>query len=475
MIGENKKILPGTGSRKISFACEKDGEIHVTCRNAALNAVKTPLADGVEGIYQISRIVQLDPETAGFFVNIRQSCARACDLEQGSDFCFTRDPELRRFEGFQALTRADVTAPFDNGQKFLMVSYPLFAAFVPLGALLEDGTPHPHGGTGFAVGLKMGRPCDDHGVCKSYTDPLEEDCCDQVEFLQLAWNGRDLSVTDRACKTFSHKKGTFKQSISPQPPLAGVVADGEDLLTGLTQNVNNEPLGRAGVCRWKRRKGRWEIAAFTPVGAPGSFEPSLIRDIDGSLLFTHRAAVPQWTPALKLMPEALEDARHNRDLRVWRSRDNGKTWHLCIHQKDCCNAAPVSLAMTCGGVPLLLTNEGADTLNSGETFFHGGIREKMKYWPLATAGDRLLEGHIFRDANAEFGPPPYGKAWYMDHPVSSIVRLSDRKWHSVLTLRNMDISEGGGGKAPTPFTGLYVEEISGGKNDIEPPWHFAEG
>lgn len=134
----------------------QDITIDITCHSKALSSVQTALPEGMSGVYQISRFVQLDAQTAGFFINIRQDKNQAFDLEIGCDFCFTRDPELRKFEGFQALTRAEIVEPFENKQKFMMVSYPVFAAFVPLGALLEDGTPPPHAGTGFAFGVRFG-------------------------------------------------------------------------------------------------------------------------------------------------------------------------------------------------------------------------------------------------------------------------------------------------------------------------------
>ena len=447
--------------------------IDISRRSKALSSVQTDLPEGMSGVYQISRFVQLDAQTAGFFINVRQDKNKACDLEIGCDFCFTRDPELRKFEGFQALTRAEIAEPFENKQKYLMVSYPVFAAFVPLGALLEDGTPHPHAGTGFAFGARLGRPCDEKGSCQGYTNPLLEDCYDEVEILQLAWNGEKLTVTDRERLAYPSKVDTFKHTIPLLPPLAGVVADWEDLLTGATKVIGEEPLGRAGVCRWKRNNGHWEIAEFTPIGAPGSFEPSLIRDINGSLLYTHRTAVPEWTFALKLSPEGMEDAKYNRDIRVWRSCDNGKSWTKCVHQKDCCNGCPVSITMTKAGVPVIFTNEHSDTLGTGNPLFHGVVREKMILRVLNKERNGLLPKQLVRDAVAEFGNAPYGKGWFMDHPIGLLVRLSDHQWHSVLTMRVMDISESGGGNAATPYTGLYVEEIISETADFKPPWNFS--
>lgn len=447
--------------------------VDITRRPKALSKVQTDLPTRMAGIYQIARFVQLDQNTVGFFINLRKDQPETYDLEIGTDFCFTRDPQLRKFEGFMPLTQAEIVTPSEVDQKFLMVSYPIFAAFVPLGALLPDGTPHPHAGTGFALGIRLGRHCDDDGICAGCTNPFQDDCYDEVIILQLAWDGERLSITDRETRSFFTKAGEFKKTIDPRSPLAGIVADGEDLLTGLTQSASDDDkLGRAGVCRWKRINNKWTIADFTPIGAPGTFEPSLIRDIDGSLLFTCRAPIKEWTCTLKESPEGLADSEYNRDLRVWQSKDNGRTWALCIHEREQCNACPVSIAMSPAGIPVLLTNPRCDHLTSEHLSFHGGIREKLSLWELNETRTGLLPGHVVRDAIAEFGLSPYKHGWYMDHPVALTVRLSDGKWHSILTHRNLDIAESTQHKKATEFTGLYVEEIISKVKDITPPWIF---
>lgn len=426
---------------------------------------------GMSGVYQLVRCVQLDATAAGFFVNLRQSESTGYDMEIGTDFCYSRDPELRKFEGLQPLARAEVVDPAGDGYRFLMVSYPMFPAFVPLGAKLPDGSPHPHAGTGFAVAERLGRPCDANGKChgSGYVNPLKDKRHDDVEIVQLAWDGRALTVTSREYLDLGEFAGELTQSFDP---MSGCVPDGADLLLGWCRALPGEKIARPGVARWRRTDGRWRIAAFTPVGAPGGSEPSLVRDRDGALLFTYRTGVREWFGhLLQTTPGALEDAVHARDIRVWRSTDNGVTWRLALMKNDCCNATPVSIVTSADGAPLILTNARADALATGGKSFHGGIRERLVAWPLNADRNGLLSPLLVRDSNAEFGRAPYGTGWYLDHPCGLILRLGDRRWHSIICYRNLDMKEAGGARPATEHTGAYVEEVFSDDPAV-PVWNF---
>ena len=76
-----------------------------------------------------------------------------------------------------------------------------------------------------------------------------------------------------------------------------------------------------------------------------------------------------------------------------------------------------------------------------------------------------------RNAQEEFGPPPTGPVWFVDHPNAATVQLADGAWHNLLGYRIMDRGEHGGAD-PVPQTGLYVgEAISTGP--AIPAWRFA--
>ena len=101
----------------------------------------------------------------------------------------------------------------------------------------------------------------------------------------------------------------------------------------------------------------------------------------------------------------------------------------------------------------------------------GRVRDKLCAWLLNERRDGLTEPVIVRDALEQFGPPPSGKVWFMDHPASSTVQFGDRSWHHLLAYRIMDRGEHAGGDPP-PQSGQYVEEIFDGPEPC-PVWRFA--
>ena len=96
-----------------------------------------------------------------------------------------------------------------------------------------------------------------------------------------------------------------------------------------------------GVMRWRRDEKRWRPVSFVPVtGDDNSLEPSLIRDIDGSLLFGARGG---------------RESTYN-DIRVWRSQDGGETWAQVINVSGALSSAPVSLNQAADGTPYVVSN-----------------------------------------------------------------------------------------------------------------------
>lgn len=444
--------------------------IEMTNRKRVLAKVSTKLPYNRKGVYQITHPVQLDASTVGLFVNIRADRSDAPDFEMGTDFCITRDPDFRHLEGFVPVIRNEGNKHPVSGKNFLMVAYPAFPAFVPLGVLLPDGTPHPYAGTGFCLTVRLGRPCDADGSSGAgYTNPLKDEVLNDVLISQLSWDGKELTITGSERKIFAEFAGELSFAGTP---FAGIVPVGVDLLIGGIHALPGEKLGRAGVSRWQNENGKWKEKSFTPVGAPGSYEPSLIRDTDGSLLFTLRTAAGEWYPALQTSAEGMADSANIRDLRVWRSEDEGKHWSLCIQKKNVCNGCPVSITRTLDGTPVLLTNRRADLTATGKAMFHGSIREQLVAWPLNALRNDVLPEILLRNAVTEFGTGFYDGGWYMDHPIGEVVRLGDHQWHSIVCHRNMEIAEGGAGKAMTPFTGAYIEELRGGEI-IREPWLFS--
>ncbi len=100
----------------------------------------------------------------------------------------------------------------------------------------------------------------------------------------------------------------------------------------------------------------------------------------------------------------------------------------------------------------------------------GHERDWLLLWPLKQNRSGLEEPITVRNALKQFGPPPSGKVWFMDHPMSQTVRLADGAWRHLLVYRIMDRGEHSG-FPPAPQTGLYVEEVISAGSAI-PSWNF---
>jgi len=119
------------------------------------------------------------------------------------------------------------------------------------------------------------------------------------------------------------------------------------------------------------------------------------------------------------------------------------------------------------GAPVTLNQAG-----DGTAFFATNKREfdrqVLCIYPLNPERTGLKQEIVVRHGPDEFGKSDAG--WKIDHPTSAVLRLADGQWHSVLVYRVLDQAENYGA-APTPFTGLYVEEIFTKGKPI-PSWSF---
>ena len=46
-----------------------------------------------------------------------------------------------------------------------------------------------------------------------------------------------------------------------------------------------------------------------------------------------------------------------------------------------------------------------------------------------------------RDCRGEWGPPPGGSTWRIDHPSGTTVKLADGQWHHILGARVVEYAE----------------------------------
>ena len=380
---------------------------------------------------------QVGPKKAALFCNIRVEGKGSIDFENGTDVIL-----------FDTLSdiRPDEAIPLSRnkmGASSVTVKFPVGGGFVPFGAKQPDGSPHPHAGTGFGISHVISHTFDQNGRFdyREHNDRF-------IELFQFAYDGNEFRVLQ---KERVELEMLFSEWVFAGVGLTNAIPDGNDLLFPMT--VKHDDAGVEGVARWQKGERGWRPISFVPVtekraGDKGKWvcggEPSLIRDGDGSLLFSARSS-----------------GEANFDAAVWHSTDNGETWEQVIYRKDCRSRSPVSINQAADGTPFVAAN--LPPLDR--------TREVLCYWTLNEDRTDFEECRIARDAPAEFGPAPSGSWWRIDHPTSAIVRLKDGAWHSLLAYRIVDNGEVEGDADPPPQTGCYVEEVLSSGEAI-PTWRF---
>ena len=377
---------------------------------------------------------QAAPHKAGLFCNIRRDGVRGIDYEIGSDVILFDDLSDIHSEDAIPLSRYEKTA------SSLTLKGPVVGGFVPLGAKLADGSPHPHAGTGFGMCWVLHYALDKNG---DYN--LRQYMERSSELFQFAYDGKDFQIL---------KKETVKPgTMLPEWDLldnfiTAAIPDGQDLFLVMAAKINDVLV--SGVSRWQAGANGWRPVSFVLVTGNETTwtEPSLIRDMDGSLLFSARSS------------RHIESGL-SFDAAVWRSTDNGETWEQVIYRKECRAKSPVSINQAADGTPFVAANLPPCDRK----------REILCYWPLNESRTDFEECQIARDLPTEFGPEPSGSWWRIDHPTSAVVRLKDGAWHSLLVYRILDNMALEGDADPSPKTGCYVEEVLSRGKTI-PTWNF---
>jgi hypothetical protein len=414
--------------------------------------VRTPrdTPSGDTWVYGLALPLQIAPRLAALFCNIKG--ARGNDFEAGNDLVLfdAIDDGIR---GTVALTRNSEGRNPKTGETALMVKYPARGGFVPLGAKKPDGSAHPHAGTGF--GIHQALAWAPNGA----TEVRGSGHYQCFELQQFAYDGTAFRVV-----------GTETVEMPDLLPgwtihdgaLSNGILDGDDFLVGmaggkfdpklLEENNGSGAASGAGLMRWRRDGGTWRPVSFVPITEPDhSFEPSLIRDLDGSLLFCARGG--------------------QRAIRVWRSTDGGSAWTKVLHVEGVASGSPITLNRAADGTPYIATNLYDVLLHPVAEKYRpkrneAGVvraaprgRERLAIWPLSRDRTELETPILARDTVAEFGPAPSGDTWNVDHATSMNVQLRDGGWHNVIAMRICDHGEVSAGVQPAPQSGTYIEEV----------------
>jgi hypothetical protein len=431
----------------------------VTRRAAALT-IPPSTPSGEIWRYGLAYPFQVAPGRAVLFVNIRGN--RGHDFEIGTDAVLFDSLSGIRAEGALAVSRNhEETNPNSQpaGRPSIMVKYPLTGGFVPQKAKRADGTAHPHAGTGFGfcVAEAWARDSD-----RAFP-PAE--LYEYLEVQQFAFDGVRFKVerTDRI-PTDRLLPGWRIE----HPGISHAVADGDDFLLAVRGSADRTNVG-SGVMRWRRGEKGWQAVSFVPIEEfDNAHGPSLMRDLDGSLIFCAAGTF---------------GTEFDNDARLWRSRDSGATWQPLLHLRSVTAAAPHSINRAADGTPYLgatlfevFLHPARDTFRrrkdpQGRVRAGGRSREKLAIWPLGADRADVETAILVRDARAEFGPPPSGTSWFVDHPSAMTVHLGDGRWHHLLAFRICDGAEVLTGAPPARQTGTYVEEVTSAE-PVVPLWRF---
>ncbi len=412
---------------------------------------------GAQAIYGLGMVFQVSPTEIAVELNRRPCAMPVVDLEDGADL-FIVDA-LDRIGSADAVPflRNEPGRHPSTGAALVMVKYPAAGGFVPRGALLPDGRPHPHAGTGFALGIVLGYPAD-HSIRRPEG---AGDVIQRFELVQFGYDGARIDVTARDPLEGGD---LFAGWTVHRQALGNAIPSGEDLIFS---HVAMRPGEKrvAGVSRWRRSGGRWWPSEFVPVTPPENpYEPSMVRDLDGSLLLCVRTGLPQT----------------KGHFQVYRSADEGRSWALSVDDPDMRCPSPVSILTTVDGRPMLAGNpfrrDYAD--NEGRMGHSAWMREEVDLWLLTDDRRHVRIPCRAFDARARLGPVRQDPArhinfWYVDHPVGGVFRLGDGRWRCLLGFRVCDLWDVVTGAPPAAASGFWMEEIAGG-GPARPAWRFGE-
>ncbi|MCK4465653.1 MAG: exo-alpha-sialidase, partial [Bacteroidales bacterium] len=360
--------------------------------------------------YTVGWSIQVAPRKAALICGRFLSGTGNIDFIDGADLILFDDLANISSDKPIPLTR-NIRIPGDS--TIIIKGFPI-GGFVPFGAKQKDGSAHPYAGTGFGLSYNSVKGIDLSGHF-DYQKSLDV----YYELFQFTYNEKGFKVI----KKERVEKNLLSGWDLSQVGVSSAIPDGNDLLVGMTTRFGN--LAVSGIARWRYKKNGWRPVSFIPItGYEDSWgEPSLIRDIDGNLLFSARGS-----------------GNENFNVAVWRSLDNGETWKQVIHQKNYHARSPISINRAVDGTPYIAAN----------LFPKSRTREILCLWPLNADRTELGELYIARDARGQFGPAPSGSWWRVDHPISSVLRLADGKWHGILAYHIVDNGEVEGFGSLTP-------------------------
>ncbi len=411
-------------------------------------------------VYATGGVFQIAPRQAALCVDMTVASASAIDFVGGTDIIVFDDLENMGDQPAMPLTRNQESTHPQTGVPMTLMMFRPRGGFIPLGARQADGKPHPHAGTGFGLLYMQGLPAG--GEDRDGRWQHRHDVYRGLELLQYAYDGHAFCVTRRDRFEFTD---LLPGATLTNPALNNAIPDGDDLLLAMEGaayrcEYPGMPWGQygCGVARWRRGPDGWRPVAFMPVTEAGKLrgaEPTLVRDSDGSLLFSIR--------------QTGADVLDKFGLFLWRSADGGTSWERILHVPNVRPATPVSLNMAINGTPFFAGNMLIANGTSGLV----NARAALALWALSPDRTSLVKPMLsVRFPQLEFGPPPTAHGWTIDHPTAENIQLRDGCWRTLLGCRIMAAAENSYGLPPTPHSGFYLEEVLCDNSAKIVPWEF---
>ena len=382
--------------------------------------------------YELGNLLQLD----------RDHCLLVASLDEqgGGDKCVGNDGfVIRSLADVRAeraipLNRPDPSFTLVDGKKAWLSKGPATGGFVPLGAVRDDGSPHPAAGSGF-----LGASCINFNEAGT---SMESGCEALIEFLELRWDGRRLTV-----------KAELIRSLMGLPvvgqAMCGFLPDGDGFLAPFLTERGNV------MFRFELQGNKWTAVAqgepfmAKPVTGPiGHFNSATDAETAETECCVRKANGAYWA-----------STRGNDAMgRLYRSTD-GLNYHLFLEHPT--HTVPQPLNQGLDGNLYLATNPfpGPDG---------AWLRNPLVIRPFE--GDRFGDPIIAHDVDG-IRTQTGDQIPFVDHAMGSNVHLEGR-WRHFLCFRVSDLKERtvytfqkdlksmlGEPRARSSKSGLYAVEI----------------
>jgi hypothetical protein len=351
--------------------------------------------------YELGTLFQLDAEHLLLVASMREQGGH--DFEVGNDGFIFKDLSEIAAERAIPLNRLEPNYQFKSGKgSGVLAKFPGSGAFVPLGAKLENGDPHPGAGTGFLL-----------TTCQAFLADRSEaapDADEFVQFQQLKWANGKLEVTNSELPSPLREKAK-------------------------NQGFNCVPLGSAFLCpcvavdgtvviKFEFVEGQWKATYTSKPFLQNKFEiePSIRKTEEGFLVYTRGSG--------------------DRRGRIYRSIEGLEYYFVSDHWNY---TVPQVMNQGLDGSIYLTTNTGP-----------GWLRNPLLAYALQ--GLKFVDPVSIHDEK-EIGDDKEKEVPFCDHGVGNNVFLNGR-WRHLLLYRVCDLRETNGeGAPPMPQTGLYMAEL----------------